>query len=462
MERVDQLVSGFLKRQYGLPISRILSKFRSSLLGDVEHVACNLCGSNSTIEVAHRDKYGLAVTSVMCRNCGLMYLNPRPSRNGYHGFYLQGGDKEGVYHVSTTLKDVEPLLQRHFGPDFRMSHEDRAALAAYVREKFEQHVGAVPEGRSERALVEELESKAKEYEAEEYENYGDDIYAFFNRFVPRGGKVLEMGAAWGKLLVPWRDRHGCEVTGVEPRARTVQAAKERLGIDLFQGFPDTAKVPEQAYDAVFVIRTINHMLDPLGDLRHAWRWLKPGGIIGIDISDVVREARYEGFEKTVVEIDHPYMFTINSLAALLQQAGFEIVHREIVSTRHLLGRSQAPPEYKQMRLVGRKSLAPVAVSLPNPLDELSSLLNETFARVAERESKQAPETKKVSKDKPAKRAKEDKPERPGTEKPKPALLERARRRVRALFVAAPDKTKTKDRKGAADAKRARKEKKRSK
>lgn len=436
MERVDQLVSGFLRRRYGTPIRRILAKLRSPLLNQLEQVTCNLCGGDKTVELAHHDKYALPLTSVMCRTCGLMYLNPRPSAKGYHEFYVQGSDKDGVYHVALTLRDIEPLLRRFFGPEFRMSEEDRIDLGDYVREKYLEHVGTEGDGQSEEALIEALEAKAQEHEVAEYDAYADDLYRYFQEFVPRGGKVFEMGAAWGKLLVPWRARHGCQVSGVEPRAKSVQLAKERLGIDLFQGFPATVSIPEQTYDAVFNVRTINHMLDPLDDLRHAWRWLKPGGIIGIDISDAVREAHYESFDNRVVEIDHPYMFTVNSLAAMLQKAGFDIVKREIIDTRSVLPGAERSPEYKQIRIVGRKSLAPVAVALPDPLAELSELLQGTLAWNARRDN-EANVRRKAKKERRSKRI-EDR---------QPVLLKRVKAGLRALLSLDPRSTRKRKERG---------------
>jgi 2-polyprenyl-3-methyl-5-hydroxy-6-metoxy-1,4-benzoquinol methylase/RNase P subunit RPR2 len=379
MERVDKLISTFMKRQYGLPLSRVYSKLRSDLLQDLERVACNLCGSDACVEIAHRDKYELAVTSVMCRECGLIYLNPRPTAKSYDRFYSEGGSEEGVYHVSLGLDNVESLLKRYYGPQFRMSDADFAQLREFVREKFFEHVGKDAVGLTDQHMAQQLEAKAREFEAWRYDVYADDIYGHFREFVPQNGKVFEMGAAWGKLLVPWRDRHGCEVTGIEPRKATVQAAKDRLGIELFQGFPGSAAVPESAYDAVFNIRTINHMLDPLGDLRHAWRWLKPGGVLIIDISDALRETRYEGFETNVVEIDHTYAFSRNTLAAMMQKAGFEIVKCDIVDTTHVWW-GQREPEYKQIRIVGRKSLQPVEVTWPDPLQELATLTLAQFER----------------------------------------------------------------------------------
>jgi SAM-dependent methyltransferase len=230
-------------------------------------------------------------------------------------------------------------------------------------------------------MLRALETKGREFEDRRYNVYAEDIYRHFREFVPRGGAVFEVGAAWGKLLVPWRDQHECEITGLEPRKATVQAAKEQLGIELYHGFPATADIPENAYDAVLNIRTINHMLDPLADLRHAWRWLKPGGVMIVDISDAVREAGYEGFENNVVEIDHTYMFSGGTLSAMMQKAGFEVVHSDTVDTRQVFDR-QREPEYKQIRIVGRKSLQPVSVAWPDPLQEMADLLRAQLDREA--------------------------------------------------------------------------------
>jgi SAM-dependent methyltransferase len=309
-----------------------------------------------------------------------MYLNPRPTEASYGRFYFEGGSKDGVYHMALGLDNIEGILKRYFGPEFQMSDEDARELQNFVREKFVEHIGSDPNGLADNEMLQALESRAREFEAWRYDVYAEEIYRHFKDLVPKNGKVFELGAAWGKLLVPWRDHHGCDVTGLEPRKATVEAAKTRLGIELFQGFPATATIPEDTYDALLIIRTINHMLDPLGDLRHAWRWIKPGGVLIVDISDAAREARYEGFENNVVEIDHTYMFTSKTLAAMVQKAGFEIVECDIVDTRHVWWGDQREPHYKQIRIAGRKSLQPVDIAWPDPLQELAALLQAQLAR----------------------------------------------------------------------------------
>jgi hypothetical protein len=103
-------------------------------------------------------------------------------------------------------------------------------------------------------------------------------------------------------------------------------------------------------------------------------------VLLVDISDALREARYEGFESSVVEIDHTYMFSVNTLSALVEKAGFEIVKRDVVDTRHVLRRDIIEPQFKQIRIVARKSLQPVAVTWPDPLREMATLVEAQLAR----------------------------------------------------------------------------------
>jgi hypothetical protein len=72
MRDARSLINEFLLWDY---VEDIGSKGRSTLLAEVEHVSCNLCGHDDTYTFAERDKYGLKINTVICRNCGLLYLS---------------------------------------------------------------------------------------------------------------------------------------------------------------------------------------------------------------------------------------------------------------------------------------------------------------------------------------------------------------------------------------------------
>jgi SAM-dependent methyltransferase len=409
------VVSLFLKQHYGIGWKDISAKLRSALLEEVEHVSCNLCGRDDALPVAQRDKYGLPLTTVMCRGCGLLYLNPRPTAATYRKFYEEGGQRDSVYHRRVDFNSVGDLLKFYYGPGFEM---DEAAQEAMTRFMAERRIGAdcrplsEPETEGDARSGDQLEGfDGLDWEPEDdgdgleeeedgtvdwsgippcidtgtvgsegkLNYYGVHIYEELKEYVPAGGKVFEPGCSWGKMLLPWKELHGCEATGVEPKKESVLAAKEQLGLDVLQGFADDPRIPENAYDLVLNTRTINHMLDPLGDLRNARRWLKPGGILFVDIQDAIREARYEGFERNVVEIDHVYMFSLNTLTAMVQQVGFSVVKSEIQDLQRARVWDERSPQAKQIHIVARKSDGPVAVDWPDPLAELADLLRAQLA-----------------------------------------------------------------------------------
>jgi SAM-dependent methyltransferase len=381
------VVSHFLQQEYGIGWRDISSKLRATLLEETEHVVCNLCGRDEGHPVAKRDKYRLPLTTVICRHCGLLYLDPRPTAATYRKFYEQGGQRDSIYHRRIDFSVVDELLKFYYGPDFVMTESARAAMQKFMADR---DIGLKSDKPATREPDEEESAGNPGQAGEDDHNddeevdlnlqpgkldyYGKHIYDELKNFVPLGGKVFEPGASWGKMLQPWKELHGCEATGVEPKKEAVRIARQRLGIELLQGFADDPRIPENAYDLVLNTRTINHMLDPLGDLRNAWRWLKPDGILFVDIQDAIREARFEGFERNVVEIDHPYMFSLNTLAAMVQKAGFTVIKKEIRDLQQARDWDHRAPQPKQIRIMARKTIDPVAVDWPDPLAELADLL----------------------------------------------------------------------------------------
>ena len=65
-----------------------------------ETVPCNLCGATDLVDVVSCDRYGMGLYTVMCKNCGFLFTNPRPIeaemnrfyRESYRDFYFNAPD----------------------------------------------------------------------------------------------------------------------------------------------------------------------------------------------------------------------------------------------------------------------------------------------------------------------------------------------------------------------------------
>lgn len=52
-----------------------------------EDINCAICDGNSFCKLADKDRYGLYCPNVVCRDCGLVMINPRMTEKSYNEFY---------------------------------------------------------------------------------------------------------------------------------------------------------------------------------------------------------------------------------------------------------------------------------------------------------------------------------------------------------------------------------------
>ena len=53
----------------------------------MEIIKCDLCGSKNYNTVYERGKYNHLIDNVICKKCGLVYINPRMNEKEYQQFY---------------------------------------------------------------------------------------------------------------------------------------------------------------------------------------------------------------------------------------------------------------------------------------------------------------------------------------------------------------------------------------
>ncbi len=147
--------------------------------------------------------------------------------------------------------------------------------------------------------------------------------------------VLEVGCAGGAFLKVMEDR-GHEVWGVELAPGMLDAARARYGFErLFLGRFDEAapQLPSGGFGMVAMFDVVEHVPDPVRELRLAHDLLAPDGVLVLQTQDVMSRTRkvmgrrWHHFK----QLEHIYHFSPGTLKELLERAGFRV---HVLTRRH--------------------------------------------------------------------------------------------------------------------------------
>jgi SAM-dependent methyltransferase len=144
----------------------------------------------------------------------------------------------------------------------------------------------------------------------------------------RPGALLDVGCGRGDLGAALREQ-GWRVAGIDPSADAVAVARAR-GIDAQTGTLSTAAFDAEAFDAVAMRHSLEHVPDPLGDLKRIHRMLKPGGLLVVSLPNFDSWERRR-FGSAWFHLDlprHRTHFGPTSLKLALDQTGFDVVTME--------------------------------------------------------------------------------------------------------------------------------------
>jgi 2-polyprenyl-3-methyl-5-hydroxy-6-metoxy-1,4-benzoquinol methylase len=236
-----------------------------------ESVKCNLCGSNSSDaffkgkDIKYK-KIGL-FTVVNCKECGLIYTNPRPKQTVISSYYPNeywDMDNENVA-IETRLK--------------------RFAHSFINKISFKMTIPCKP-----------------------------------------GGKILDIGCGDGKALLKLKEE-GWETYGVEISDLAAEYVREKYGLNVFTGIVEDAGFEDEFFDAIILSHVIEHLSDPKTTLNEVNRILKKDGMLIISAPNANSfEAKH--FKKYWVGWDLPrhfYHFTPKTITSLLDKIGFDVM-----------------------------------------------------------------------------------------------------------------------------------------
>lgn len=257
-------------------------------------LCCPVCAGTTGQLARMLDGYRL----VRCPACDMVYVWPRPSREGSRESYAEGLWGERV---------ASP-----------QSAPDRRHECAELMRWYDSEYNAYTQYSLARRL--ERVSRAR-----------------------RVRRMLEFGCAAGHLLALARQLFDCEVFGVEvhPVARM---GAERFGFQLHAGPLEEAPFEKESFDLIYSGQVFEHLPEPRVELMSLRRLLGPGGLLYIEVPNYRSLSIRLGRDRFVSNRPpgHLNYFTPAALRRLVREAGFEIVLQRTTGLNHraLLGRDE--------------------------------------------------------------------------------------------------------------------------
>lgn len=135
------------------------------------------------------------------------------------------------------------------------------------------------------------------------------------------GSLLDVGSGLAVFPAAMREE-GWSCVALDPDARGAEHARDRAGVRAVAG--DFMKVDlDETFDLITFNKVLEHVLDPVAMLARAAGFLKPGGVVYVELPDgegAIEES--PGREEFFVE--HYDAYSVASLSLLAVRAGFRI------------------------------------------------------------------------------------------------------------------------------------------
>jgi hypothetical protein len=236
---------------------------------DSERIACVLCGSTEADPVGRRVSFAMRYRNVVCTDCGLVYMCPRPTADAFADFY------DGLYF---SLYGAAPIVDPAPTP---RGIEVTAYLAATA--EVEHHTGLFDIGCG-------------------------------------GGGLLRAAARDSRLA-------GLKLGGCDP-GWSGDLEFEEGGVPI-AAYPKPVEELGSSigdYSLFVLYDVLEHLLNPRTFLRTLHESTAPGAelFVSTNCLDNWKDIPPAGWERYYLRLSHPFTFTEKTLTAMLEAEGWRV------------------------------------------------------------------------------------------------------------------------------------------
>lgn len=231
---------------------------------------CILCESREITTLYQKIKNNFNIDQ--CQECGLAFTNPQPSLSELDKMY----QKEKVIFSGSGEKELKKLKK------IKKIYDRLSSQRLCVIEKYQ-----------------------------------------------RKGKLLDIGSGGGFFLAYARERDW-QVDGLELSQWGVTVAKKIFQINVFQGDLMQANYPNNSYDVVTMYDVLEHIINPLTELKEVYRILKPGGLLIVNVpnfNSFFAKLNKNHWSK-LDPPQHLWHFAPDTLSKIITKSGFNVLEQK--------------------------------------------------------------------------------------------------------------------------------------
>lgn len=256
-----------------LPNIQILVKEFNSIfkISDFESVTC-LCGFDTNKVISKKDRYGLYSPTVVCRNCGLIFSNPRLNSSALKVFYSSDLYRK-IYNYGDYLNEFREKLIN--------SKDNHIFTFLYP-------------------LIKKQNSKS----------------------------ILEIGCAAGQNLLEFK-KLGFVTKGFDLGVDLVSLGKNEYGLDLENGTIIDIVKSKEKYDVIIINHVIEHFSNIEEDLILLKDVLTPNGLIYVGVPNI------DNYSSEQIQNAHNYYFSPRTFCYYMNRFGFKVSNLEPAEGIHM-------------------------------------------------------------------------------------------------------------------------------